>query len=67
MLSDLKYEGDLDGLVNQLGNATALTPDLIRHVIADTCTRLPALKNAGKQPTSTGWSRLVLGVTPHLL
>jgi hypothetical protein len=50
MLSGLKYEGDLDGLVNQLGNATALTPDLIRHVIADTCTRLPALKTAGKAP-----------------
>jgi hypothetical protein len=56
MLSGLKYEGDLDGLVNQLGNATALTPDLIRHVIADSCTRLPALKNAGK---ATNIDRLV--------
>ena len=46
MLSEPKCGGDLDGLVDQLRNAKAPIPDLIRHVISDACTRLPML-NAG--------------------
>jgi hypothetical protein len=34
--------------VNLIGNATVVTLDHIRHVISDSCTRLPALKKAGK-------------------
>jgi hypothetical protein len=56
MLSGPKYERDLDGLVDQLRSATALTPDLIHHVITDTCTRLPVLRNAGK---ATNIDRLI--------
>ena len=48
MLSALKYEGDLDGLANQLSTATALTPDLIHNVIVNSCTNLPVLKKAEK-------------------
>jgi hypothetical protein len=50
MLSDTRYEDDLDGLVDQLRSATELTPNLIRHVIMNICTRLPVLKTAGKAP-----------------
>ena len=49
MLGNPKYDGDLDGLVRQVRTATALTPDLIRHVIKDTGIRLAALRYAGKE------------------
>lgn len=48
MLSDTKYDGHFEGLVDQLKSATELTPNLTRHVITNTCTRLPVLMNAGK-------------------
>ncbi|HYB05470.1 MAG TPA: hypothetical protein VED02_01870 [Methyloceanibacter sp.] len=47
MLFDPKYE-PLDALEDRLRRAHALTPDLISNVIADACTRLPAMKRAGK-------------------
>ena len=47
MLFDPKYE-PLDALEEQLRRAHAVTPDLISNVIADACTRLPAMKRAGK-------------------
>ena len=56
MLFIPKHEGDIDGLVGELRNATAPTPDLIRHVVSDACTRLPVLESARK---STKVGRLV--------
>src|SRR6266576_2334420 len=49
MLSGPKYQRDLR-------SAAAFTPDLIHHVITDTCTRLPVLKNARK---ATNIDRLI--------
>jgi hypothetical protein len=48
MLFDPKYEDRLDQLTDELRLAPAPTPDLMTNVIADACTRLPALKRAGK-------------------
>jgi hypothetical protein len=56
MLSGLKCEGDLDGLVDQLRNATVPTPDLIRRIVTDACARLPVLKKTGK---ATNIDRLI--------
>src|SRR6476646_7894437 len=44
MFFDPKTDGPLDRLIDKLRLAPALTPDLISHVIVDTCTRLPAVK-----------------------
>ena len=56
MLFIPKHEGDIDGLVGQLRDATAPTPGLIRQVVSDACTRLPVLESARK---STKVGRLV--------
>jgi len=56
MSSDLEREHRLDRLAEQLGFAPALTPDIIFNVISDVCTRLPALKKAGK---AAGIDRLI--------
>jgi hypothetical protein len=44
MLFDPKHEKPLDALEERLRRAHAVTPDLISHVIANACTRLPAVK-----------------------
>lgn len=56
MLFIPKHEGDIDGLVGQLRDATAPTPGLIRQVVSDACTHLPVLESARK---STKVGRLV--------
>ncbi len=56
MLYDEKYASGIETLAGQLKNETALTPDLIRKVITDACTRFPAMKKAGK---SIGLERLI--------
>lgn|SRR6185437_10118768 len=56
MLNDEKYACRLEALEGQLKNETVLTPDLIRKVITDACTRLPTMKKAGK---SIGLERLI--------
>jgi hypothetical protein len=43
-----KDEDCLDRLTERLRHAPALTRDLISNVIAETCTRLPVLRSAGK-------------------
>ncbi len=43
-----KDEDRLDRLTERLRRAPALTRDLISHVIAETCTRLPVLRITGK-------------------
>ena len=48
MLFDPKYDDCLARLTNQVRLAPKLTPDLISNVIAEGCTRLPALNKAGK-------------------
>ena len=48
MSSNPKHDDRLDGLMEQLRFAAALTPDLLSNVVSDVCTRLPALKKAGK-------------------
>ena len=44
----LRHVVQFQSLADQLRRAPALTPDLISKVIADACTRLPALSRAGK-------------------
>lgn len=56
MRHDEKYAIGLEALEGQLRNEKALTPDLIRKVITDACTRFPAMKKAGK---SIGLERLI--------
>ena len=48
MLTIQKHECGVNGLVDHLANAAVPTPDLIHQIIADTCTRLPILKQSGK-------------------
>ncbi len=48
MLSGPKDIGDLDRMVDEIRNADVLTPALVRQIVANACTRLPILKNAGK-------------------
>ena len=68
MFSARKIKSEPDGLADQLRGETMLTPALIRQVVADACTRLPVHWRAPeKRPRSTGWLRLVPGVTPRLL
>jgi hypothetical protein len=55
MFSARKIKSDPRGLANQLRGEIMLTPALIRHVIADSCVRLPALASAG---TTTKIDRL---------
>jgi hypothetical protein len=43
MLFDPKHEYRLDRLTDELRFALTLTPELLAHVIASACTRLPAL------------------------
>lgn len=48
MLTIQKHECRFDGLVDHLATVAAPTPDLIRQIITDACTRLPILKKSGK-------------------
>ncbi len=48
MLTIQNHERGGDGLVDDLRKAVAPTPDLIRQIITNACTRLPVLRNAGK-------------------
>lgn len=48
MLFNPKHENRLDRLAEQLRLAPAVTPELFAAIIADSCTRLPVMKRAGK-------------------
>jgi hypothetical protein len=48
MLFNPKHESRLDPLADQLRLASAVTPELFSAIIADSCTRLPVMKRAGK-------------------
>jgi hypothetical protein len=58
MLSNLKHDDRLAQLMEQLQFAPALTPVLMSKVVAEACTRLPTLKQAGK---ATRIERLIEG------
>jgi hypothetical protein len=48
MALDSQHADRLDGLTQRLRFAPALTVDLVALVVSHACTRLPALKKAGK-------------------
>ena len=47
-MSDQKHEGRLDRLTETPRLAPAVTSDLVFSVVAEACTRIPVLRNAGK-------------------
>jgi len=51
MWSDATQEAVLDAVADQLRQATALTPSLVREVIARACLRTEAMRSAGKAKT----------------
>ena len=68
MSFDRNHDERVDRLQQQLRLAPALTPDLVREMAAEVCTRLPTLAKAGKAGhidrliTAGAWSDVALAL-----